>query len=107
MMKKAAVIENANGGDKRCTNQDACDLGSGRSLKCKQDGYDDRGIHSQPAEKWNRRVMHLSWPWQVHHAHTQRKGTHRNDQHHGSEQSDEESEQACGHATPFHTENKI
>src|SRR5215472_13331242 len=107
MMKKSAVIENADGGDQGGADQNTGNLGASRSLKHEQDGNHDTSIDGQSPEKGNGSVMHLSGAGQIHHPHAQRKRADRNDQHHGSKESDEESEQACGHATSFHMENKF
>src|SRR5215469_11090104 len=107
MMKESAVIENADGGHQGRPDQDGGNLSSSSSLKSQQDRNDDGDVHGQSAKKGNWSVMHLAWSRQVHHAHTQGERAHRNDQHHGSKQGNKESKQACGHATPFHTGNKL
>src|SRR5579859_79386 len=107
MMKEPAVVKNADGGDKCRADQDTGNLHSRRPLKSQQNGNYDRGIHGQAPQERNRRLMYFSRAGEVHHADAQSEGTYRNDQHHGSEQSNEESEQACGHATPFHTEKQV
>src|SRR5215469_7661580 len=107
MMKKSAVIENANGCYQGSPYQNAGNLSSGGTLKGQQDGDHYGDVHGQSAKKGNWSVMHLARSGQVHHTHTQRERAHGDNQHHGSKQGDEESKQACGHATPFHTESKF
>jgi hypothetical protein len=96
-MEQSAVIEDAHCRDQRRANQDAGNLRAGRPMERQQNRNHHGSVDGQAAKKGNRRVMHLARPGQIHHTHTQGKGPHRHDQHQGSKQGDEESEQACGH----------
>src|SRR5215467_4005325 len=102
MVENPAVVEDADCSHQCGANQNAGYLRLRRPVKRKQDRDDHGRIHGQSPKHWNGGAMHLSRPGQIHHANAKSKGANRNDQHHGSKQCDEKSEQACGHATSFH-----
>ena len=80
MVQKAAVVEDANGGDQRGAGEDAFDLGARGAIENEEHGNHDGAIHGQAAQKRNGREMNFARAGQVHHADAQSQGAHGHDQ---------------------------
>src|SRR5439155_23262040 len=66
MMKDATVVKYANNRNKSCADQDAHNLGTRRSIECKENRDDHRGVHCHAAEKGNGCEMDLARSRQIH-----------------------------------------